>query len=361
MRLLSKIDWPLIISFVLLTGFGLTVVYSLAFPRSELSFFYKQFLFLGLGLILMLGIVAFFDYRRLRSNSLVVLGLYSVLIVLLAGLFFFPSIRGIHGWYRLGPLTFDPVPFAQLGLIIILAKYFSIRHPQSRQLPLLLLSSVYAILPAILVFFQPDFGSAIVFILIWLGLILISGLKWRHLLFLFFCFLVLGSLIWGFALQDYQKNRVMSFIHPSSSEESSIWQPQQSQIALGSGGWLGRGWGNNSQARYGFLPEAKTDFIFSAIAEEFGFLGIIILGLLFFILIWRLVKIGGRTEDNFAYLLTLGYLIWITSQSFISIGMNVGFLPVIGIPLPLVSYGGSSLIAFYLGGGLVMSTRSWSA
>lgn len=355
MKLFSKIDWPLMIVFLLLTGLGLTVINSLSFPKSEISFFYKQLLFFGLSLALMLGLVAFFDYRRLRANSFVVLGLYLALILLLVGLFFFPPTRGIHGWYHLGFLTLDPVPFAQLGLIIVLAKYFSIRHPQLRQLPLLLISSVYAVLPAILVFFQPDFGSAIIFILIWLGLVLVSGLRWRHLLFLFFCFITIGSLIWGFALQDYQKTRVISFIYPSSLAESDAWQPQQSQIALGSGEWLGRGWGFNSQSRYGFLPEARTDFIFSAIAEEFGFLGIVTLSLLFFTLIWRLVKIGGKTEDNFAYLLTLGYLIWITSQSFISIGMNVGFLPVVGIPLPLVSYGGSSLLAFYLGGGLVMS------
>ena len=356
MKFFSKLDWPLVVSFTLLTGLGLSVIYSSAFPKNELSFFYKQLLFFGVGLLLMITMALFVDYHHLRFNSFVILFLYFLLLVLLVGLFFVHPIRDIHGWYKLGVLTFDPVPFAQLGLIIILAKYFSSRHPQMKQLPVLLLSGLYAIIPAILVFLQPDFGSAIIFILIWLGLVLVSGIKWRHLILLLFLFLASGSLIWVFGLHDYQKNRVISFIHPASTTTQSYnWQLQQSKIALGSGGWVGQGWENNSQAHYGFLPEARTDFIFSVVAEEFGLIGILFLFFLLFIIVWRLTKIGLRTEDNFSYLITLGYLIWITSQSFISIGMNLGFLPVVGLSLPLVSYGGSGLIAFYLGSGLVMS------
>jgi len=353
----KKLDWPLIAAFVFLTGLGLAVVYSSAFPKSELSFFYKQLFFFLLSLALMVGIALFFDYRWLKANSLVVLGLYLGLVLLLAGLFLVHPIRDIHGWYSLGSFTVDPVPFAQLGLIVILAKYFSGRYSQRRQLSILFLSALYALLPAGLVFLQPDFGSAIIFLIIWLGLVLISGLPWRQVLLLLFSFVLLGSLIWSFGFHDYQKERVMSFFHPSLLEGGGSWHLQQSKIAVGSGGWLGRGWNQNSQARYGFLPEARTDFAFSVLAETFGFLGIIVIGLLFALFIWRLIRIGLQAENNFAYLLTLGYLIWITSQAFLSIGMNLGLLPVVGIPCPLISYGGSGLLAFYLGAGLVLSTQ----
>lgn len=361
MELRKYLDWPLLISFVLLTGVGLSIIYSSAFPKQELSFFYKQMGFFVLGLLLMVASAIFIDYRRLRSNSVVVLSLYLFFVLLLGGLFFFHSIRDIHGWYKLGPLTFDPVPFAQLGLIIILAKYFSTRHPFMKQLPVLLMSSLYAIIPTILVFLQPDFGSASIFLLIWIGLVLVSGIKWKHVLLLLTIAIILGGLIWSFGLRDYQRNRVISFMNPSSSTITQHnWQLRQSMIALGSGRLIGKGWEHNSQARYGFLPESRTDFIFSVIAEEFGLLGIIIVFALFFVVIWRLTKIGLQADNNFAYFLALGYLIWITAQSFLSVGMNLGFIPVVGIPLPLVSYGGSSLIAFYIGGGLVMNTRFWT-
>lgn len=361
MKLKQYLDWPLVASFIFLTGLGLAVIYSAAFPKAELSFFYKQIIFFILGLLLMVATAIFVDYRRLRSNSFLVLSLYLFFLILLGGLFFFPSIRDVHGWYKLGPFTFDPVPFAQLGLIIILAKYFSTRHPLVKQWPVLFISSLYALIPAILVFLQPDFGSASIFILIWIGLVLVSGLKWKHLFLLLTLSIIFGGLIWSFGLHDYQRNRVISFIHPSSAAAAHHdWQVRQSMIALGSGKLIGKGWEHNSQARYGFLPEARTDFIFSVIAEEFGLLGVICVFTLFFVIIWRLTKIGWQADNNFAYFLSLGYLIWLTAQSFLSIGMNLGFLPVVGVPLPLVSYGGSSLIAFYIGGGLVMNTRFWT-
>ena len=150
---------------------------------------------------------------------------------------------------------------------------------------------------------------------------------------------------------------MLNFVNPSATNESSAWHLRQSEIAIGSGRWLGKGLNQNSQARYGFLPEARTDFIFSVIAEEFGFIGVVILFSLLIVLVWRLVSNSFIAGDNFAYLLILGYLIWFTSQSFISLGMSLGFLPIVGVPLPLVSYGGSSLLAFYLGGGLIMSIR----
>jgi rod shape determining protein RodA len=354
---IKRIDWPFALSFIALAGLGLGLIYGSAFPVTELSFFYRQLFFFFLGLFLMLGLALFFDYRWLKNNSLLVLGGYLTFLLLLAGLFLVYPIRGIYGWYSLGSITFDPAPFAQLGLIVVLAKYFSSRYPRRRQFPVLLLSLLYALLPAGLVFLQPDFGSAIIFFIIWLGLIFVSGLPWRQIVLLLLSFSLIGGLIWSFGLLDYQKERVINFFYPTSAGEGGNWQLQQSKIAIGSGGWLGRGWNQNSQARYGFLPEARTDFSFSVLAEAFGFLGVIVFLLLFSFLVWRLVYFGLWAEDNFAYLLILGYLIWLTSQAFLSVGMNLGWLPVIGIPCPLISYGGSGLLAFFLGGGLVLSTR----
>jgi rod shape determining protein RodA len=359
MKILSvfkNLDWWLISACFSLSAIGLLSIYSTSFYQNGFSQFYKQLIFLGLAFIALV-LFSLWDYRVLRSHGHSILFIYLFLILSLLGLFFMPKIRGIQGWYKLGPVSFDPVPFMGLGLIIVLAKYLSSRYIHLRQFHYIVFSSLYALVPAFLVFLQPDLGSALILVLIWLGMILVSGIKFSHLSILFLIALFVLGGIWTLGTKEYQRERITDFLSSSFSDNISSWHLRQAEIAIGSGGILGKGFLQGSQARYGFLPEAKTDFIFSAIAEEFGLIGIFALLSLFLFIVWRIGKIIFSSMNNFARLFGVGLGILLTAQVFVNIGMNLGLLPIIGIPLPLVSYGGSGLIAFYIGMGLIMSIK----
>jgi rod shape determining protein RodA len=304
-------------------------------------------------------ILSFFDWRELREDPYLVLILYLLCLFSLAGLFFFaPEIRGVRSWYKVGPVSIDPIEFTKIVLIILLAKYFSKRHIEMYRVRHILLSGAYILLPAILIFRQPDLGSVLILIALWVGVLLISGIKLRHFLILILCFLLIFILSWNFVLRDYQKARIISFFTPGIEPLGVSWSQNQAKIAIGSGGILGQGIGKGSQTQYGFLPEPQTDFIFSAIAEETGLLGVSVLLLLFSILLWRIIKIAIDSQDNFSRLFASGFAILLISQIFIHIGMNLGLLPIIGIPLPLISYGGSSLLATLIGLGILQSIKS---
>jgi len=358
-RHLKNLDWILIISALLLVGIGLLSLYSSSLAKGDFSNFKKQIIFFGIGFFLMLGL-SFFDWRALRDNPYLILILYFFCLVALLSLFFFaPEIRGVKSWYKIGGLTIDPIEFTKLVLIILLAKYFSTRHVEMYQIRHILLSGFYFLIPAILVFFQPDLGQVIILILLWSGILIISGISFKRFLILVFCFLLIFILAWNFALKDYQKVRVLSFIQPQLADPLAIgWSQNQAKIAIGSGGVFGQGIGSGSQTQYGFLPEPQTDFIFAAIAEETGLIGVSVLFFLFSILIWRISKIVLSAQTNFPRLFASGFAILLISQIFIHIGMNLGILPIIGIPLPLISYGGSSLMATFIGLGILQSIKT---
>ena len=358
-RHLKNLDWILIISALLLVGIGLLSLYSSSLAKGDFSNFKKQIIFFGIGFFLMLGL-SFFDWRALRDNPYLILILYFFCLVALLSLFFFaPEIRGVKSWYKIGGLTIDPIEFTKLVLIILLAKYFSTRHVEMYQIRHILLSGFYFLIPAILVFFQPDLCQVIILILLWSGILIISGISFKRFLILVFCFLLIFILAWNFALKDYQKVRVLSFIQPQLADPLAIgWSQNQAKIAIGSGGVFGQGIGSGSQTQYGFLPEPQTDFIFAAIAEETGLIGVSVLFFLFSILIWRISKIVLSAQTNFPRLFASGFVILLISQIFIHIGMNIGILPIIGIPLPLISYGGSSLIATFIELGILQSIKT---
>jgi rod shape determining protein RodA len=202
-------------------------------------------------------------------------------------------------------------------------------------------------------------GSVLTLIFLWIGILIVSGIKLRHFLILVLCGLLFFISSWTTLLKDYQKERIISFVQPQLSDSLKVgWSQQQAKIAIGSGGLFGQGFGHGSQTQYGFLSEPQTDFIFAAIAEEFGLLGVAVLFLLFSLLFWRTIKIVLATNNNFSRLFVLGIAISIFAQIFINIGMNLGILPIIGIPLPLISYGGSSLIVSFIGLGILQSIKS---
>lgn len=352
----KKLDWWLFLSTFFLVLFGLVSIYSSSLSRGNFLNFQKQLFFLLIGIFLML-ILSFFDWRAIKEESFIIISLYLLLILSLLGLYFWgAAIRGSQKWYKIGFFLLDPVEFLKVILILLLAKYFSRKHAELYTIWHIFLSGIYVFLPAILIFFQPDLGSAAILVLLWLGMLFVSGIRVSHFIVLILIFCLIFLICWVYFFRDYQKARILNFFFPRDPLGIG-WSQNQAKIAIGSGGFFGKGFARGSQTQYRFLPEPQTDFIFAAIAEEFGFLGTSFLFFLFFILIWRVIKIATVSKSNFPRLFATGFAILIVSQVFINIGMNLGILPIVGIPLPFVSYGGSSLISHFLALGLLQSIK----
>ena len=301
--------------------------------------------------------VSFFDYRILRNNSSLILVLYGICLLLLAGLYFFaPEIRGTRGWYKIWILSLDPIEPTKIVLVVLLAKYFSMRHVEMYKFRHIIFSGLYVLLPAFLVFLKPDLGGTAVLLSIWLGVLLVSGIKINHFLILSLCFLLIAGFAWGFLLKDYQKERITAFIFPYDYLGAS-WSQNQTKISIGSGQIFGQGVGKGSQVQYGFLPEPHTDFIFSVIAEEWGVIGVFALFFVYGFLVWRVLKIAIDSASNFPRLFASGFAVILTAQFFINIGMNLSMLPVVGIYLPFISYGGSGLIGNFVALGILQSIK----
>jgi rod shape determining protein RodA len=355
---LKRFDWILISAVILLAGIGLVSLYSSSLAKGDFSNFNKQIVFLIIGISLMF-LFSFFDYRILKNNPYLILFLYSLCCFALLGLFFFaPEIRGVKSWYKVGGLSIDPIEFTKIVLIILLAKYFSARHIEMYKIKHILVSGLYVLIPCVLIFFQPDLGSTLILGFIWLTILIISGIKIRHFLILCLCGVLIFSLGWSFLMKDYQKQRILSFVAPTVDPLGAGWSQTQSKIAIGSGGIFGKGIGQGSQTQYGFLPEPQTDFIFAAIAEETGFIGVSALLILFLILVWRVIKKALVCSTNFSRLFATGLAALFFCQIFINIGMNLGLLPIIGISLPFVSYGGGGLILSLIALGLLQNISS---
>lgn len=355
---LRKMDWLLVVVAILIVCFGLLSIYGFSLRQGDFSNLYKQIAFLVIGLIVMV-LVSFFDWRLLKNDFFLILIFYFLGLLALIGLFFFaPEIRGVRGWYVIGPISIDPTQFVKIILIVLLAKYFSKRHVEMYQIHHIFLSGFYVFVPAVLIFFQPNFGPVLILVLTWLGFLVLSGIRLRHFLILSFLGLLFFALSWQFLLLDYQKERITTFIAPYLADPLGAgWQRTQARIAIGAGGLFGQGIGQGSQTQHGFLPEAQTDFIFASIAEELGLIGVFFLFSFFFLFFYRLLKIAINTSFNFSRFFILGFIVLLLVQIFINIGMNLGILPIVGISLPLVSQGGSGLVAIFLGLGIIQSIK----
>jgi len=354
-NIIRSANWRLILPAFLLSCFGLLSIFSSSISRGDFFNFKKQLAAVAISLVVAVA-VGFVDLRFLKANSYLIFSLYILALSSLAGLLAVASqTRGIQGWYKLGPISIDPEPFVALVLIIVLSKYFSSRHVEINMLRSIAFSGIYVFVPVFLVLFQPDLGSSLSLIVIWLGMILFSGIRARHLILLAVLFGLAFALGWNFYLKDYQKQRIITFLNPTIDTRGAAWSAIQSKIAIGNGGLLGQGIGHGSQTQYGFLSEPKTDFIFSAICEEFGFLGIFILFVIFLALFWQIISVVFHAHSNFTRLFAFGFAFLLIAQICINIGMCLGLFPVVGIPLPFVSYSGSFTLAFYIGLGILMS------
>ncbi|MDO8668430.1 MAG: FtsW/RodA/SpoVE family cell cycle protein [bacterium] len=350
----KNFDWILFTSVILLVCFGLAEIYSVALGSSQLDLlnFKKQILFIFIGVIL-LFLLAGFDYYSLRSYSKY---FYVIGIILLIGVLFFgQTIRGTKGWYNLMGFNLQPVEFIKFVLILFLAKYFSSASPRTEELKRLLISGSGALLFIVLVLVQPDFGSAFVLFLSWLSMVVLVGFNKKYFLAIGLILAVIFSGAWSFALQDYQKQRIVTFLNPSFNPLSQGYNVSQAIIAVGAGGIIGRGIGFGSQSQLKFLPEAQTDFIFAVVAEELGFSGVLLILLFFGIFFYRCLYHLKRVNNDFGIFFILGSMSLIFIEMFINIGMNLGILPVVGISLPFLSYGGSGMISSLMLVGVIES------
>jgi rod shape determining protein RodA len=354
--LLKKLDWVMVVSVVLLCTMGLMSIYSTSFAKDK-TFFYKQLGFVILGLFLLV-FFAFLDYRLFRNHPAFLIIIYIATVLLLVAVFVFgKTTRGAVSWFRFGPFNFEPVELTKLVMILILSQYFSLRHIELYRIRHIVASGIYVGIPALLVFFQPDLGSAMVLVFLWIGTMIIAGIKIRHLLILFLMGAIIFSIAWFGILKPYQKNRIVSFVNPYLDPLGGSYQRIQSVIAVGAGKLLGRGLGQGSQSQLNFLPEQHTDFIFAAIAEEWGFVGVCLVFVFYLLLLWRIVKTALSANNNFSRLFCIGVAIVLIFQIFVNIGMNLGLLPIAGISLPFLSYGGSNLLINFVMLGIIQSIR----
>ncbi len=268
--------------------------------------------------------------------------------------------RGAHNWFSFGAFSFQPSDFAKIALIIILAKYFSRRHIEIANVRHIIVSGLYTFVLFILVLLHPDLGSAMIIFFIWLGMVMTSGISKKHLLAMFVIGAVTFMLLWSFGFKEYQKDRIRTFINPLADIHGVGYNAYQSTIAVGSGGLFGKGVGYGTQSRLKFLPEYETDFIFAAFAEEWGFVGILILFTLYGILIWRIIQNAMLGATNFEVLFGAGVAIYFIVHITVNVGMNMHLLPVTGTPLPFMSYGGTHILSEFLALGILSAMRRYS-
>jgi len=354
--MLASLDWTLFICALLLVSAGLITMNSFA---SENAFFERQIVWTGISVVIFL-IVSVIDFRFLKRTvvvtALFTLSVAVLVLVMLSG----ETIRGAQSWFHFGPFAIQPSDPIKLVVILLLAKYFSRRHVEIAHMRHILVSGFYVGIIFILVFLQPDFGSAIIIALVWLGMVLISGISKKHLMAVVLVGVLSFVGLWSFAFADYQKQRILTFIHPLTDLEGAGYNAYQSTIAVGSGEILGKGVGYGTQSKLKFLPEYENDFIFAAFAEEWGFVGIILLFTLFGILFWRIIANAMYGATNFEILFGAGLAVLFVSHLIIHIGMNIGLLPVTGTTIPFMSYGGSHLVTEFVGLGILMSMRRYN-
>lgn len=350
-----QIDWLLFIFLLPVLGAGLITMKSFT---EETPYFSHQLIWIVISFIIFF-IFSNIDFRFLKRTDVLV-GLFSIFSFLLILLFAFGhTSNGAQSWFSIGGFSFQPSDMMKLVVILMLAKYFSRRHVEIDNFKHIFISGLYALIPFLLVFLQPDFGSAMIIFFIWFGMTLVSGISKRHLLLVVGVGVLVFGLLWGFVFQPYQKARVLNFIHPLSDIHGSGYNVYQSTIAVGSGQLLGKGIGFGTQSRLKFLPEYQTDFIFAAFSEEWGFVGVFLLFILLGLIVWRIMHIALLGATNFEILFGIGLAIYFMSHFIINIGMNIGIMPVTGITLPFMSYGGSHLMTEFIGLGILMGMRKY--
>ncbi len=349
-------DYRLLLLTVIICLIGLILLYSASYQMSlvsGVSFVVRQMIWAVIGLSALL-IIANINYRKLVETSYI---LYVITLLLLVLVLFLGKVQlGAQRWLQLGSFVFQPSELAKVIIILVLAKYLGERDSRHQQIKKILVSLGIVVVPLILILKQPDLGTAIVFLPILFCMLYVWGTHLKYLLGLAGIGLVCSPFLWHF-LRDYQRQRLLVFLNPNIDPLGAGYTAIQSKIAIGSGGFLGKGWLAGTQNQLNFLPEHHTDFIFSVLGEEWGFLGSIVLILLYLFLINRGLKIAGQTKDVSGKLLAVGVTAMLSFQIIVNIGMSIGLMPITGLTLPLVSYGGSSLLMTMISIGILLSIK----
>jgi len=349
---LSLTDRILILCTLMLAVCGVFCIYSAAAGNAGrgFDFAFRQAAWLAFSLFSMISIMLV-GHRKLLEGAYPLFGLALLLLLLTALLA--PKVKGAQSWLGFGGIRFQPSEFAKISIILVLSKFLS-RYPPTDLKTFFAALGVIA-LPVLLVLLQPDAGSALVYLVISFVMLLAAGTPLKYLgTIVGLCLAAIPFLI-IFVLKEYQKNRILVFIDPMRDPLGAGYNVIQSRIAVGSGGLTGKGFMMGTQSKLKFLPEPHTDFIFSVFSEEFGFIGNLILIFLFTVLLFRIIFIGIISKDRRCKILVSGVAAWLWFQMFESIGMSIGLVPVTGLPLPFLSYGGSSLLATFITLGIVAS------
>jgi rod shape determining protein RodA len=321
----------------------------------DYTFVKRQALFVAIGLVLA-TIAATIDYRRLRDFTPVI---YLGAVVLLAAVIspLGTEAKGTQAWFQLGPLQLQPSEFAKIALILGLAAFVAGRTDELRARDLAAALALAGV-PIVLILLQPDLGTVLVFVAITMGVLLVGGARTRHIVVLTVGGMVAVLIILNSSvLADYQTDRLTAFLDPQADNRGATYNVDQSQIAIGAGGVTGAGLYEGRQTRSAAVPEQQTDFIFTVVGEELGFVGAVLLLSLFGFVIWRILRAAQLARDRFGTLICAGVLSMFLFQLFQSVGMTTGIMPITGIPLPFMSYGGSSVLTSFIAVGLVLNVH----
>lgn len=350
---IKNIDWVLIALLVVNTLIGIAVIYSSSHHLAG-NFTFKQILWMLLSLIVLFVLLTV-DYSFLVTYSLY---FYIVCVSLLAIILIFGKlVAGTKSWIQLEFMQIQPSEVTKIAIILVLARIFSEFKKKYLTNEAGVSSGAFVVLAVVLVTLQPDLGTALSYIPILLGAFLLAGLTRRTLVTLLIIALVVGIVSWGFFLKDYQKDRITTLLTPDKDPLGTGYHILQSKIAVGSGGLFGKGYSRGTQSQLQFLPARHTDFIFAVIGEELGFVGVVVIGLMYFLFLARLFQSVSKSRDRTGVYLIFMVAMMITSQFFINVFMTIGLFPIAGIPLPLLSYGGSSLLTNYIAVSLVLNVK----
>ena len=352
-RFWRDFDWFLLLVALLLCTIGLIEIYSSTLNLESGNYFLRQLAWVGIGVCAMF-LVAAIDYRVLCDKAFsIYLGAMALLVALLL---FGDVISGARSWFRIGGVGLQPSELTKLVVVIVLARYLAAFAQRYLHLKQIFWALAIVALPVVLVCLQPDLGTALTFVPILVCGLFVRGVRPIVWIAGGMVVLLLLPLAW-FVMEDYQKDRILTFIEPQSDPLGSSYQVNQSKIAIGSGGLWGRGLFNGSQNQLGFLPTRHTDFIFSVVAEELGFIGVCITLSLLFLVVFRALSLVVAPRDTQGVFVVVGVAGMFIVHIIVNVGMAIGFLPSTGIPLPFLSYGGSSVLTAFIALGLVASVR----
>jgi rod shape determining protein RodA len=351
-------DLQLTVYAALLAAFGLVMAYtnSVESGQSVLSgtVFQRALMWSGIAMVVYLVVTAF-DYRWLKTLAWPIYFVNLGLLVLTLALG--DGVGGSARWVSIGPVQFQFSELAKILMIIVLATYLGNREGKLDSLVSIAGACLLTGPAVVLVMMQPDLGSSLVFAAILGGMLFMSGASLRWLVAMAFGLAGVALVSWTYVLRDYQKDRLLSFFNPAADAQGSGWQVLQAQLTVGSGGVVGTGLTNGGLVRGGYLPVQESDFVFPVLAQELGFIGAIVVFVLFMALLWRILACAWRSRDPFGTMFGAGLASAILFQVFVNVGMGIGLLPVTGIPLPFISHGGASLISLAIGLGVVQSVN----